>query len=175
MPARKNTKSTKKMEQLMNSIAEDDELDVLQVAGCIEALVYRTYDDAFHAGKEGLTIFQGMYDLGELRGRAAQLRIAKEQELSSVAVQQEGGAVVDEDTDMEDTTGRETTNDDEGMAPGKQEGNLSIVTPSGAVKGTHIVTAVNIPTKTPEETPEETRAKEKRELRAYLKTMPNKK
>lgn len=51
----------------MNSIAEDDELDVLQVAGCIEALVYRTYDDAFHAGKEGLTIFQGMYDLGELR------------------------------------------------------------------------------------------------------------
>ena len=67
MPARKNTKSTEKMERLMNSIAEDDELDVLQVAGCIEALVHR------------------MYDLGELRGRATQFRIAKEQEVSSAA------------------------------------------------------------------------------------------
>ncbi|KAL8860677.1 MAG: hypothetical protein Q9178_003030 [Gyalolechia marmorata] len=105
MPARQNTKSTEKMERLMKSIAKDDDLDVLQVAGCIEALGRRTYNNAFDAGKEGLTKFQGMYDIGELRTRSAtQLRIAKEH-VSLAAAKQEGGAVVYEDTDIEDTAG----------------------------------------------------------------------
>ena len=66
--------------------------------------------------------------------------------------------MVDEDTDIEDTAGQDTINEKEGMAPGEQEGNPSMATPSGAGAGMDVVTAVHVPTKTPE-TPEETKAR----------------